>query len=511
MSLEKKHDSDAKAIAEKENEIRLLKDKVQKEAEDAKDNALKKERYAEYKRKLSEKADYDLRTEKILEFFGGKMPEKETLFSFNSLKDELLKLDKDKSNLESELNSYPEVPRENEISDALFLSLKIKENQEKVQILEAKKSDTGALKAKKIKIFAILGAAFSALGAGLAFLSLPLLLIALPGIFLLAAAFITAKKENSSAMENELDKVTEENAESQEKLSSFLAEFGYSAERFEFAISEFRRITKEKELLSAYLKSKAERIAEIHEKCNEIISVFPIIDEYPAIELATKIDNYIYLSSNSERLQKECLELSQKFDFSEIDRNPSESVENFSEALIQKERELSLLKNVFSLDETALEELDEINASIEGLKETEANFRYKYEIIKKTKIYLESAKDSLTAKYLGKTRDAFSKYAEAVSKSRENFGVDTSFAVTKTENGQTRTKESFSKGLQNLYNFALRLSFSDSLYEGELPFLMLDDPFAYFDDSKLASALSLISELSKTRQIIYFTAAKSRT
>ena len=105
---------------------------------------------------------------------------------------------------------------------------------------------------------------------------------------------------------------------------------------------------------------------------------------------------------------------------------------------------------------------------------------------------------------------AFSYYAKAVSNATGEFGLDTSFAVTKTESGQTRVKDSFSKGTQKLYDFAIRLSFADSLYEGELPFLMLDDPFAYFDDEKISSALSLLKEISKTRQIIYFTATKSR-
>ena len=198
----------------------------------------------------------------------------------------------------------------------------------------------------------------------------------------------------------------------------------------------------------------------------------------------------------------------EKFNFKED--SPKHAGERASDKLIAKERELSLLKNKFSLDEMTLEGLDDVNASIEILRESADMARYKYEIIKKTKSYLEAAKDSLTSKYLGKTRDAFSYYAKAVSNATGEFGLDTSFAVTKTESGQTRVKDSFSKGTQKLYDFAIRLSFADSLYEGELPFLMLDDPFAYFDDEKISSALSLLKEISKTRQIIYFTAAKSR-
>jgi uncharacterized protein YhaN len=39
---------------------------------------------------------------------------------------------------------------------------------------------------------------------------------------------------------------------------------------------------------------------------------------------------------------------------------------------------------------------------------------------------------------------------------------------------------------------------------------MLDDPFAYFDDDKLKAALSLLRRIAEKRQIVYFTASKSR-
>jgi uncharacterized protein YhaN len=181
-----------------------------------------------------------------------------------------------------------------------------------------------------------------------------------------------------------------------------------------------------------------------------------------------------------------------------------------SDLLIEKERELSLLKNTFSADEATLLSLDEVNASLEISRNTLETAKYKYETIRKAKRFLEEAKDSLTSKYLGKTREAFSSYVGAVSKSFGEYGIDTSFAITKTEVGATRAKDSFSQGTQKLFEFALRLSFADSLYEGELPFLMLDDPFAYFDDDKLKAALSLLRRIAEKRQIVYFTASKSR-
>ena len=203
--------------------------------------------------------------------------------------------------------------------------------------------------------------------------------------------------------------------------------------------------------------------------------------------------------------------IKKNFDFSAIGEANTAPTKRTSDVLMEKVRELSLLKNVFNSDENTLSELDEINASLENLKENADAAKRKFEAIKKAKTFLEAAKDSLTSKYLGKTRDAFSKYVRAVSAASGEYGIDTSFAITKAESGATRAKDAFSKGTQGLYEFALRLSFADSLYDEELPFLMLDDPFAYFDDEKLRSALALINEISKERQVVYFTASKSRT
>ena len=50
----------------------------------------------------------------------------------------------------------------------------------------------------------------------------------------------------------------------------------------------------------------------------------------------------------------------------------------------------------------------------------------------------------------------------------------------------------------------------DLLYKKEKPILILDDPFANFDDEKLEIAKSLVQELSKKYQILLFTCQKSR-
>ncbi|MBQ7332800.1 MAG: hypothetical protein IJW38_00450 [Clostridia bacterium] len=409
LSLEAKHEEDAKGILQKESELRLLRANAEKEVEKEKKLALLQERYKEYKRKLSEKNELCARTEKILEFFGGKLPRKETLYEASSLKEEILKLQKDAHALQESIASHPPHPTEKELEETAFLAFKTKEKQDELQAFEEKKLNTGACKSRKSKLFAIIGAAFIAFGALLAFVFLPLVLISVFGIALLLVGLFSAKR-NASVNEycEAALSLSRQIAENEEKLSKFYTLFGLGGSGSDFAIAELRRRIKEKEIKLSSLKRTKEKLTECQAKYGRITALFPIIKEYPISELTPKIDTYAYIFANAERLSKECKEFSDTFDFSDVqEKEQDEQKHNISDTIILKERELTLLKNDFSLDDLALEELDEINASLEKLRESESDAKYKFETIKKTKLYLEAAKDSLTAKYLGKTRDAF--------------------------------------------------------------------------------------------------------
>ena len=129
----------------------------------------------------------------------------------------------------------------------------------------------------------------------------------------------------------------------------------------------------------------------------------------------------------------------------------------------------------------------------------------------KTKSFLSEAKDNLTAKYLSKTKSAFDKYISYISgEESDGFSMNTSFEIMKNERGSLKDTEAYSRGTKDLYALATRFALIDSLYENETPFIILDDPFAYFDDVRLKNALAVIQKLAEEKQIIYFTCAESR-
>ncbi|MBQ8413851.1 MAG: AAA family ATPase [Clostridia bacterium] len=184
-----------------------------------------------------------------------------------------------------------------------------------------------------------------------------------------------------------------------------------------------------------------------------------------------------------------------------------------NEALIANlDREYALTERNYNALSEELEGREELTMRKSELEELLAKHTVRYETVLLTKKYLSEAKDNMTSRYLGKTRAGFIKYAEKISGiTGESFEMDTDFGITKQEGATTRGVDAYSRGTRDLFNLAARLALVDSLYEREKPFIILDDPFTAFDDTKTASALRLIKELGKDRQIIYFTCSKSRS
>lgn len=173
--------------------------------------------------------------------------------------------------------------------------------------------------------------------------------------------------------------------------------------------------------------------------------------------------------------------------------------------------ELGALNQLIARLSSRLEEREEIENDAAQLLEKIKEYSENLEVVLKTRELLTKAKDNIQSKYLGKTESAFSKYIERISGiSGEEYRLDTDFNITKSEGGISRHRDAYSRGTRELYNLAVRLALIDSLYEGEMPFIILDDPFAYLDDEKMSGAGAVISALSKGKQIIYLTCVKSR-
>ena len=131
--------------------------------------------------------------------------------------------------------------------------------------------------------------------------------------------------------------------------------------------------------------------------------------------------------------------------------------------------------------------------------------------IESAKKYLEEARDRLSTRYLSDMQAAFTRYISRLVPDFDSRGVLSADLSLKVENGGRRYDPAyFSDGTRDALSLSVHLALHDALFEDEKPVLILDDTFASLDEETLERAKNLLTELSSSVQIIYFTCHESR-
>ena len=239
---------------------------------------------------------------------------------------------------------------------------------------------------------------------------------------------------------------------------------------------------------------------------NSFTEIYTLIDRYRELsrEITSKREEYARYKTEDMLDKREHAELAS-----------GEEIKEKLVALDERAREIS--SEGGSIDtrlaelSRRLDERESIESERGALTELLEKYETNLSVILKTRELMTLAKDNMQSKYLGKTQRAFAEYTEKISGDEgAEYRLDTDFNITKSEGGISRASEAYSRGTRELYNLAIRLALIDSLYEGERPFIILDDPFAYLDDGRLGGAKAVISRLGDNKQIIYLTCVKSR-
>lgn len=144
----------------------------------------------------------------------------------------------------------------------------------------------------------------------------------------------------------------------------------------------------------------------------------------------------------------------------------------------------------------------------EKLAEKQADYRH----ICMAREYLVRAKENLTARYMDPLMKSFSRYYKIIlGTPAEKFSIDANSNITVREQGMQRDVGYLSTGWQDLTGLCMRLALADAMYQGEKPFLILDDPFVNLDDEKREGGLRLLETVAEEYQIIYFTCSALRS
>ena len=306
----------------------------------------------------------------------------------------------------------------------------------------------------------------------------------------------------------------------------FIAKFPISNKNsIEEAVSD---ILRKRSIYVALLEAKSvnakkdeerrRRAKEYCEKAAEFLAKYPTVTDRPLDEISERLSRRNAILYSLDKMKATLLDFAKKHDIKDEDIAllDTEYVINTDPSILDDA--ISELERRKAVQERALDNLmidistlDELIAERDSRLQLADEYTAKLAIIQKTKAFLSEASDSLTAKYLSKTKAAFDKYIEKTSlEVGEDFSMSTSFEIMKNEKGSLKECDAFSRGTRDLYALVARISLIESLYENEKPFIILDDPFAYLDDTKLAKAKDVLSALSKDKQIIYLTCTNSR-
>ena len=184
-----------------------------------------------------------------------------------------------------------------------------------------------------------------------------------------------------------------------------------------------------------------------------------------------------------------------------------------------KNRHLATMKNcVQALNNLATEtgQLEEerknlvfdsvaIQDKILAVDEERAEALHKYEVADAVSKLLEQAKDNLSMSYLPKLCTRTSQLLSEITQNDLSVTVSRDFAINIRQNGLTKPMNQFSRGIREITLLCFRGALSELLYDGAIPFVIIDDAFVNFDEDNFVRATALLKRLSTHAQVVYLT------
>ena len=116
-----------------------------------------------------------------------------------------------------------------------------------------------------------------------------------------------------------------------------------------------------------------------------------------------------------------------------------------------------------------------------------------------------------TAILPGDINECFDKYYAMLNNmDNTSYGINANMVLFAKEKGMYRDISLLSAGKKDIAGLCFRMALIGSMYKGERPFLILDDPFVNMDDESVLHAMEFTKIISREYQVIYFTCHRSR-
>ena len=162
-------------------------------------------------------------------------------------------------------------------------------------------------------------------------------------------------------------------------------------------------------------------------------------------------------------------------------------------------------------DERDIDSLEDNKQQLEDVKQKiKANER-KFDVLTKLESELRKSQKALDDKYVAPIMEKFGYYSNLLGNLLdEKIVMGREFDIKLDVNGQLKSDEHLSSGQRSICALCFRLALLDNIYNGDVPFIIMDDPFITLDKENLVATAKMLEELSKGKQIVYFSCHESR-
>ena len=479
------------------------------------------ENYMTYQGYLKEISDAKTELENIKNRYPNGVITDEDLTSLNDFQTELINLEYSKnlitfdSEKDSKCASYSSLFKDGNLTENDFVNIK-----KDVDFI----SDNSTAKPKdKNSDFIVLGLGLMVPAISLCFITilLPLAIVFIAiGVLCLGVGTYLVASHNKNL--KNYDNIAKNCLQKKEKLQLFFNKYNVDSNdllsgyyQLKSKQEDYLRLLEEKQNYLQKIGDINEKIIDIKRRISGIFSKYKIVENSSIKEQILSVEkDAIYYKEIYKKYQNSVDRANLFKEQRKVVDTQLEDVNDYDKISLELDnlnKKISLIDNEIKEDENLLEYLPEKQARLQELEDDLEKAIRKHSDLSLALDFLVGAEKSLKDKYVAPLKDTFIYYSQKLEKALgEKVVVSSDFKIYFEKGGEIRSSEHLSQGQKVLVDFLIRLALIDNMYKQERPFIVLDDPFSTLDDEHIKKAKILVDELSKDRQIIYFTCHSSR-
>ncbi|EUB14819.1 AAA domain protein [Shuttleworthella sp. MSX8B] len=243
-------------------------------------------------------------------------------------------------------------------------------------------------------------------------------------------------------------------------------------------------------------KSRHERIAQIRRNMDRLADLTDRVEE---------------LRKEVSEEEGEVIQVSEGQSVEEMQREQA----LLDASVVELTQVISELKDDWTNLLEELQDYEEAGDEARDLREQETVMLDNVRILELTRDYLNRARESYLARYMGPLQDNMQGYLEilggrAMAERPERFTLDIDLNPKLIYKEQQKRGEFLSAGYHDLIALAARFALVDTIFSKDQPMVILDDPFNNLDQDKVKRALAFLGQIAGRRQLIYLTCHPSR-